>query len=247
MMRTLFIYGRKFYQRHPNAITFWLLFFALYFPIVSFLAVSLVLFLYIFWPFQSYSIEVPKITSEQVIVISHGLKDSDQTWAQALKTSLETEHPNKQVITINWSNYADNAFTCAVNGRRIGNKLAKQMASHVTLKKITAIGHSCGAFVNYGVCETSKAYAPNVLVETIYLDPVSIYGGLFWNYGLNHFGGCADKSTTYYDTEDNVPGSGRAPVNSDGVDVTKFKKDYDYQGSAHHWPIYYYQYNHAML
>lgn len=230
----------RFYLRHPNALVFWFLFFALYFPIVSFLLVSLSIVIIIFWPFQSYDVQLPVIDSEKVTIISHGLKDDNKTWAKELKTVLHNREPNTKVLAIDWGASANNAFTCAVNGRRIGHQIANELLDNDAVSSVRLIGHSCGAFVNYGICEGIRERNTSINVEAVYLDPVAVYGGIFWNFGYQYFGDCADKSTTYFDTEDNVPGSNKAPIHSQGVDVTAYKTQYGYQGKAHLWPIFYY-------
>lgn len=231
---------QSIYKKHSNALVFWLLFFAFYLPIGSFFLASAALLLYVFWPLQSYIVEVPQTTSKNIVVISHGLKDSNQTWATKLKGAIEHNSPDSNVVAIDWSPYAGNAFTCAVNGRRIGNQIAETLIDSDSLANVKVVGHSCGAFVNFGICEGLKAHKPRIEVESVFLDPVSVYGGIRWNFGLNNFGSCADKSMTIFDTEDNVPGSNQAPKYSKGIDVTDLKQQYDYSGTAHQWPIYYY-------
>jgi len=230
----------RFYDLHPNAIVFWVLFLALYFPVILFLLASFFLIIFIFWPFQSYELSINEFESKEVVVISHGLKDDDTSWAKTLKKQILVQSPTAQVIALDWSYYADNALTCSVNGRRIGNRIAKSLLINSRLNKIKLIGHSCGAFVNYGICEVIKQDQRNIKVSSIYLDPVSIYGGVFWRFGQNNFGDCANDSVTYFDTEDGVPGSNSSPSNSEGVDITNLKSQFNYRGSPHQWPIYYY-------
>ncbi len=232
--------SNKPYLKHPNAVVFWLLFLALYFPIVSFLLVSIGLLGFIFWPFQSYDVNVKNTPSQSVTVISHGLKDDNRSWVTTLEKQLLEKDNTTSVIGVDWSRFADNALTCSVNGRRIGNNIAHLLLSNPNLKNIKLIGHSCGAFVNYGICEVITQSNTNITIKSIYLDPVSIYGGLFWDFGINKFGSCADQSITYFDTDDNVPGSNRAPIHSFGVDVTNYKRQFKFEGSPHQWPIYYY-------
>ena len=216
------------------------MFFAFYLPIGSFLLASTVLLVYIFWPFSVYSVALPSTQQAQVFVIAHGLKDNDKTWSQQLKSKLKSKHPSADVISIDWSTYADNAFTCAVNGRRIGHEIAHSLVANQALAGVQVIGHSCGGFVNLGICEQVKAHNDDIEVTSVYLDPVSVYGGIFWNFGTEHFGECSDNSVTYFDTQDQVPGSNRSPVHSKGMDITNLKQEYSYQGTPHHWPIYYY-------
>ncbi|OIQ47708.1 MAG: hypothetical protein BM565_05205 [Gammaproteobacteria bacterium MedPE] len=232
--------SKKIYLYHPNAIVFWLLFFGLYFPVISFVFVSIILIIYIFWPFQSYDIQTTDITSNKVVLISHGLKDDTATWVTTLKKQLLTNGGDVQVIAIDWSRYADNALTCSVNGRRIGHDMANILLKNSQLIDIQLIGHSCGAFVNYGICEVLKEHQNDINVNSIYLAPVSVYGGMFWEFGLDNFGACANESITYFDTEDRVPGSNRAPIHSTGIDVTDYKQQFGFDGAPHQWPIYYF-------
>ncbi|MDO6426653.1 hypothetical protein Q4489_06485 [Thalassotalea sp. 1_MG-2023] len=168
------------------------------------------------------------------------MKDSNRGWAKQLESLLKQHDEHEFVINIDWEHYADNALTCSVNGRRIGTKIAEKLTQFDQLTSVKVIGHSCGGFINLGLCEGLKAANEHMKVKSVYLAPVSVYGGIFWNYGTQNFGRCADESVTYFDHEDKVPGSNKAPVYSEGVDITHLKESFDYHGSTHQWPIYYF-------
>lgn len=196
---------------------------------------------YIFWPFKSLDITLPKLQqTKQIAVVSHGVNDNTNTWAKELSASIQSISPGSQVIPLDWHQHSQQVFTCAVNGKRIGHSLANTLAEIPELKDVTLIGHSCGAFVNLGICEQLKAVAPNIKVTTIYLDPVSVYGGIFWDYGLEAFGSCADVSYNYFDSDDGVPGSNEPLKYPQNFDVTKLKEQQGYSGTPHLWPVYYY-------
>ncbi|WP_448564055.1 alpha/beta hydrolase [Thalassotalea ganghwensis] len=234
---------KRFYTWHRNPPYFWLAFFLVYLPIFPFIVISIGVFIYIFWPLKSYEVDFELFNKEQLIVVAHGLKDTNQTWAQEIADLWRKKLPTAHVVTIDWHRYSNNAFTCAVNGERIGREIARQIKTNAVINKVRVIGHSCGAFINLGICEELRVNShkkTTYTIESIYLDPVSVYGGLFWDYGIKHFGQCADSSVTYFDTEDSVPGSNKAPLNSKGIDVTSYKQALNYKGKAHQWPIYYY-------
>ena len=86
-----------------------------------------------------------------------------------------------------------------------------------------------------------RARRREVVIQSTYLDPVSVYGGLFWNYGLTRFGACADFSDAYIDTEDGVPGSNQRLPSAHTFDVTQARKRTTFSGSPHVWPTAYYQ------
>ncbi|WP_286272199.1 hypothetical protein [Thalassotalea hakodatensis] len=221
------------------------MFFAFYLPLLSFVLVTLVLLVYIFWPFTHYNIPFPEVSNSahqphSVTVISHGLKDSNRGWAKQLESHLKQHDKHELIVNIDWEDYADNALTCSVNGRRIGTKIAEKLTQIDQLTSVKVIGHSCGGFINLGLCEGLKSANEQVKVKSVYLAPVSVYGGIFWNYGTQNFGRCADESITYYDREDKVPGSNKVPVYSEGVDITQLKESFGYQGPSHQWPIYYF-------
>lgn len=232
----------RFYRFHRSPILFWLLFLALYLPLLGYIAISAVIFLVIFWPGNLDDVSIESTDgSQQLVIISHGVKDTNTTWAQQLKSQIEKNQPDAQVITIDWSLHAQSAMTCAINGKRIGSRIANQLlVENQNIKSVHFIGHSCGSFVSFGACEALKQHNNTINVHSTFLAPAAVYGGIFWDYGTRNFGSCADSSETYFDSEDRVPGSNTAPIHSKGIDITSFKDKYGYQGKAHQWPIYYY-------
>ena len=127
-----------------------------------------------------------------------------------------------------------------VAGKELGFEIGKHLASQPNLNGIHAIGHSCGAFVVLGICEGAKSVNPSIIVQTTYLDPVSVYSGVFWDYGIVHFGTCADFSDNYIDTRDTVPGSNQALPHTYTFDVTQQQPKKNAQYPPHAWPTRFY-------
>jgi len=233
-----------------KTISFWLLLFLIYIPIGSGLLASLSILAYINWPFRDLQIELPnEITATKVIIIAHGVHDDTKSWVSEL-VELAKQKSDSEVIALDWSQYAKNPLTCSVNAKRIGTKVAESLANFKQIKSVVLVGHSCGAFVLNGFCESFKETSKSTDIHTVYLDPISIYGGLFKNYGKDNFGTCEDSGILYFDKDDNVIGSNEAYPHVNSEDVTQSKKDSDYSGSAHKWPIYYfmtYQWSNYLL
>ncbi len=188
----------------------------------------------------------PVSTSAQhIILIAHGLGDTAATWSNQLKSTMQQQLAQEgdaiQLISLDWNPYSIPSFRCSVNGKRIGAILGQAMSVSKQLESVHLIGHSCGSFVVLGLCESLKAKRKNILTQSTYLDPVSIYGGVFWNYGINRFGSCADFSEAYIDHEDAVPGSNQRLPNTHTFDVTQARKKNHFDQSPHIWPTVYYQ------
>ena len=92
-----------------------------------------------------------------------------------------------------------------------------------------------------GICEAVKSDRKDVLIQTTFLDPVSVYGGIFWNYGVEKFGSCSDFGDSYIDTGDPVPGSNDLIPHTITFDVTGARKKSGFKGLPHVWPVVYYQ------
>jgi hypothetical protein len=107
-----------------------------------------------------------------------------------------------------------------VDGLQIGRELTKQLASSSNITSLQAIGHSCGSFVVLVLCRGLRDARSNIQVQSTYLDTVSIYGGFWWNYGVKHFGECADFSEACFDSQDGFPGSDQPLPNAYSFDVT---------------------------
>lgn len=217
-------------------------------PGIPFILTSLGLFVYAYWPrdFSSVS-QFPVESSTKYITLSaHGVNDNPSSWSDELQNLMvQVPYPtltniNEQNHSIDWQNYASNVFLCSVAGKKIGNEIGKHLAKQPNLKAIHAIGHSCGAFVTFGICEGARAINPQLIIQTTYLDPVAVYSGIFWHYGIDNFGSCADFSDTYIDTRDTVPGSNQALPNSYTFDVTHKQTTKDAQYPPHAWPTRFY-------
>lgn len=219
--------------------------FLLLIPTASFILVSIIFITYMYW-FQNFDkMSMPEINSnvEHVIVLVHGLGDTTDTWASPLKDILEkNKETGVQTIALDWNPYSQNMFRCSIDGKRIGAKLAEKIIKQKSIKTLHLIGHSCGSFVVLGVCESVKNKRKDVLIQTTFLDPVSIYGGFFWHYGINHFGYCGDFSDAYIDTGDGVPGSNQLLPNAHTFNVTAMREaNNSFKKSPHVWPVMYYQ------
>ncbi len=212
-------------------------------PTLLFLLVSLIFIIYLYWPrdlSQVTNFEIP-VHSEHIVVIAHGVKDSPNNWGNSLKAALHAEeNPNQFVINVDWRPFSDSPIFCSVVAKRIGQQIAQQLPANTKTKSLHAIGHSCGAFVVLGLTEQLNKSNPNIKLQSTYLDPVSIYAGFFWHYGLQQFGRHADFSDTYIDTEDGVPGSNRALDYSVTFDVTQIKHARGLNIAPHNWPPHYY-------
>jgi len=210
-------------------------------PVAPFIIGSLGLMIYMYWPISYHNMTSHhEINSAQSLtIIAHGLNSSPQEWSHSLKQAITSHQPQRQVIAVDWSEYATNAFRCSVDGKRIGANIAAQLVDK-QLPEIHLIGHSCGAFVVLGLCQALREQDQAIKIHTTYLDPVSIYGGLWWNYGIAHFGQCADFSDAYIDTRDTIPGSNQALEHAYTFDVSSLSKVAGYQGKPHQWPIHYY-------
>lgn len=233
-----------FVKRHWLAIGLLLI---LLLPLVGFLLASLGLILVTYWPRDFDEIDVTSVRAgaPHLIVIAHGVKDSPATWSAPLASLLKDKKgAATQVIALDWEAYAGNTLNCAILGKRIGDKLGREIAQHRRQNNRPAslhlIGHSCGAFVIYGLCEAvRRELSPDTtpIIQTSYLDPVSVHG-LRWRYGINHFGRCGDYSEAYIDTRDRVPGSNERLPHAHTIDVTAAQAD---QIPPHLWPIFYYR------
>ena len=217
-------------------------------PAIPFIASTLGLLAYSFWPrdFSESTLFTIDKKTEYITLSAHGVKDSPASWSDQLM-SLIREYPPKQMtnlhqqtISIDWQEFSNNVFICSTAGKQIGVEIGKRIAKQYTIKGVHVIGHSCGAFVALGICQGVKSINPNIVVQSTYLDPVSVYGGIFWDYGLDNFGRCANFSDSYIDTEDSIPGSNQALQHSVTFDITDIRRNGEYKVSPHVWPTKYY-------
>ncbi|GEM_PF-1171428 len=215
-------------------------------PVISFILGSAILLSYTYWPTDYSKMKMPHIDpmTQNIVLIAHGRGDTPASWAAPLKVILEQKisspRDTAQVIALDWSAYSSSIFRCSVDGMRIGHALGETIAESAELQSVHLIGHSCGAYVVLGLCESLKAKRNDIEVQSTYLAPVSIYGALFWNYGINHFGDCANFSEAYIDSEDGVAGSNQLIPNTHTFNVTDARKATRSSKSPHIWPTYYY-------
>jgi len=217
-------------------------------PGIPFILATFGLLAYSFWPRDfsdttDFSIEK---NAQYITLSAHGVKDSPASWSVQLQSAMSLYSPvqleafNQQYISIDWQKFSTNVFICSVAGKNIGFEIGKRIATETNIKGVHVIGHSCGAFITLGLCQGIKSVNSTIIVQTTYLDPVSVYGGIFWNYGLKHFGSCADFSDSYIDREDGVPGSDQALQHSVTFDVTEIRRNGKYNIAPHVWPTAYY-------
>ena len=214
------------------------------YPAIPFIVVSIGMIVYANWPRGFKNFELPPVNSdtEQVVFIVHGKDDNAKTWAVELQQAYSAlSNETTQVFTLDWTPYSDNFLRCSVDGRYIGRSLGRQLVAETGVKELHLIAHSAGAFVIYGLCEGAKRDNPSIQIQTTYLDPLGVYGALFWDFGLERFGECADFSEAYIDVQSGVPGSNEPLVNPHTFDVTAVREKQGFAGSPHIWPVHYYQ------
>lgn len=219
-------------------------------PGIGFILTSLGLLAYVYWPrdFSSVTNFPVKDNIEYITLSAHGVNDTPMSWSNELQQLMSTSAYKQlnnivqQNQSIDWQTHASNVFTCSVSGRKIGKEIGIRLAKQSNLKAIHAIGHSCGAFVTLGICEGAKSINPKLTIQTTYLDPVSVYSGVFWRYGIENFGRCSDFSDTYIDTRDTVPGSNIPLPLSFTFDVTAMQTEKDAKYPPHAWPTRFYLY-----
>jgi hypothetical protein len=212
-------------------------------PTTCFVVATIAYFIVLFWPHDISNIA--KVTlnnhTKHLLIAAHGVKDSPQNWGVPLQRIVNQSAPkDQQFINIDWRPYSNNPLICSVAARRIGESLAQQIADSNQIQSVHTIGHSCGAFLVYGLSQQIKQLNKTIKVQSTYLDPVSIYAGVFWDYGVNNFGRHADFSDAYIDTEDTVPGSNTALKHAISFDVTAIKYQQGRKISPHNWPPHFY-------
>lgn len=211
-------------------------------PGAFFVLGTLAIVVYMYWPVDAGRLEfpAPDASEAHVVVLAHGVRDTPERWATPLAGILEARRPGDRVVALDWSVYAGEPFRCSVAGKRVGAALGRRLAANPNVRSVHAIGHSCGAFVALGLCEAIRASGRSIPIQNTYLDPVSVYGGFFWAYGVERFGSCADFSEAYIDTEDTVPGSNQGLPLAHTFDVTEARKRSGHEGTPHNWPTIYY-------
>jgi len=221
----------------------WAIWLLVIIPGIPFILGSIGFIVYAFWPRDLTSvINIPlNEKSEFVSISAHGVKDNVNSWSDELQNVIN--HNNNELaqqnISFNWSEFSDKVLICSVSAKRIGYKIGQRLIKETKVKSIHVIGHSCGAFVALGLCEAIKEQSTDIKIQTTYLDPVSVYAGVFWNYGIDNFGTCADFSDSYIDTRDGVPGSNVNLPHTATFDVTELGvKNKNIQ--PHNWPTQYY-------
>ena len=167
--------------------------------------------------------------------------DDVHSWALDMAAELRQQATaGQQVSAVDWSREAGNLFRASVQASRIGRQLAEQVwQQHPQLRHSHFIAHSAGSFMAYAYCRQIKHLNPAIQVTTTYLDPASVHRGFDWNYGLRHFGDCADHSEVLFHRGDGVPGSEEPLPQAHSLDVTAYKPADWHNG--HLWPVQYYR------
>ncbi|WP_460226547.1 hypothetical protein [Aurantivibrio infirmus] len=230
---------QDYLKRHWRRLAIW---FFLIIPIASFFLVSICIQIFAFWPnnFNGIDFALFESKTSHQLVMAHGMKDGTNTWINELNSIYEKNSYDGIVSSVDWSAYSLNTFRCAPYGKRIGQRVGESIAKNTELKSLHLISHSCGGFVIYGICEAIRKIRPEISVQTTYLDPVSIYG-ISRNYGLKHFGSCADYSEAYIDTGDHIPGSNQLLPLTHTYDVSKVRMRIAPEYPPHNWPTEYYR------
>ncbi|MDH3375633.1 MAG: hypothetical protein OEQ39_01515 [Gammaproteobacteria bacterium] len=213
------------------------------YPGIPFVVGSIGIIGYANWPrnFETFDLPTIAAATEQVVFIVHGKDDDTNTWALEMQAIYRDQSDNAtQVFALDWTPYSDNFLRCSVDGHQIGVGLGERLATHTNVKNVHLIGHSAGAFVVYGLCEGTKRVSESIQIQTTYLDPLGIYGGMRRDYGLNNFGSCADFSEAYIDVESGVPGSNEPLLKAHTFDVTGLRSTRSFGESPHIWPVNYY-------
>lgn len=238
----------KINKANNKTIFRWFIILFVVLPVIPFVLSTLGLLAYSFWP-RDFTESTNFLINEKAAYITlsaHGVKDTPASWSDQLMI-LMLEYPSKQVtnlhqqtVSIDWQDFSKNVFICSTAGKQLGVEIGTRIAKQTNIKGVHVIGHSCGAFVALGICQGVKSVNTNIVVQSTYLDPVSVYGGIFWDYGLEHFGSCANFSDSYIDTEDSIPGSNQALQHSITFDVTSIRLNGGYNIPPHVWPTKYY-------
>lgn len=226
----------------------WFIILFIVLPAIPFILSTLGLLAYSFWPRDFSEITHFPIgeSTEYITLSAHGVKDTPTSWSDELMSIMHQSPPehvkklHQQNISIDWQKFSNNVFICSTAGKQIGFDIGIQIANKSNVKGVHVIGHSCGAFVALGICLGIKSVNTSIEVQTTYLDPVSVYGGVYWNYGLQNFGRCANFSDSYIDTQDSIPGSNQMLPHSITFDVTNIRITSGYNIPPHVWPTKYY-------
>ncbi len=234
-------FNKKFFIK-----CFW--WFVVIIPGIPFILISLGLLIYTHWPrdFSQHTNFKFDDKTQYITLSAHGVKDNNTSWSDQLQHKMSINKPPQlqgviqQHISLNWTSFSDSVYTCSVVGRKLGNEIGDKITKTSNIEAIHLIGHSCGSFVIFGICESIKSSNKKIEIQTTYLDPVSVYSGIWWDFGIEKFGSCADFSDTYIDTQDRVPGSNQNLPHSFTFDVTNIRIDKKLSHPPHVWPTIFY-------
>lgn len=211
-------------------------------PGLPFVFGSLAIVIYANWPANPGLKPVQAWPSDTraLTLVTHGTDDNVANWAQPLaqlwkSSAADSSHAE----AIDWADGADSLFRCSRNASVIGKQLAERAASHLPqLESVHFVAHSAGSFMAHAFCKELKSQRPEVKISIDYLDPAGIYRGLFWNFGRDNFGSCADQARNLFNVGDGVPGSEEPLTHSQNTNITALRPTDIANG--HMWPVWYY-------
>ena len=186
---------------------------------------------------ESFPPQGPDATG--LILLIHGSGDSANDWPSELATQLEDSMKNAalwDVVAYDWADDAENRLRAAAVGLRQGEALGDFLSSERNYEALQVIAHSVGGHVSHGI---SLTWQEGILQQT-FLDPFGGRGLLRWGYGHRRFGETATFAETYFNADDGVPSTERAPRHTHGFDVTD-TRDRLYEEDPHWWPIDWYR------
>ena len=186
---------------------------------------------------ESFPSQGPDATG--LILLIHGSGDSANDWPSELATQLEDAMTNAalwDVVTYDWADDAENRLRAAAMGLRHGEALGDFLSSERNYEALQVIAHSVGGHVSHGI---SLTWQEGILQQT-FLDPFGGRGLFRWGYGHRRFGETATFAETYFNSDDGVPSTERAPLHTHGFDVTG-QREGSYEEDTHWWPIDWYK------
>ena len=177
-------------------------------------------------------------TATGLVLLVHGSGDSPSDWAEPLAQHIEAHISDLElwdIATYDWTEDAAKRLSAANIGLKHGEAIGDLLTYERAYTEVQVIAHSVGAHVAHGI---ALNWHEGTLQQTL-LDPFGGRGLVRWGYGYNHFGEDASYAETYFNADDGVPSTERAPRQTHGFDVTALRTT-DYEDDAHWWPIDWY-------
>ena len=174
-----------------------------------------------------------------LVLVIHGSGDSPEDWAETLGDRIHgaLDEPELwDVATYDWTEDAAGKLSAARRGEAHGRAIGQILTEERDYASVQIIAHSVGGHVSHGIAHT---WTEGILQQT-FLDPFGGRGLVRWSYGHRRFGQDASYAETYFNSDDGVPSTERAPVHTHGFDVTAARSA-EHDEDAHWWPICWYQ------